>query len=363
MTSRTVRVLLCPDKMRGSADAVTVTAALRRGIASAFSDAVVSVDIDGLPLSDGGEGFLDAFSDAQIRTAKVHDALGRVVAAPWAWDHRSSTAYIESAQIVGHDMLGDLAGTDPVGANTRGLGECILEVLNLQAKRIVIGLGGSATTDGGRGMIDAIASTARLSGVEIVAACDVTTRYLDAAKVFGPQKGATPVEVELLTRRLAATAQYLSDLYQLDHEYLVGVVGGGAAGGLGGALAALGARLVPGVDLIDDEIGLTEAIEAADLVVTGEGYVDGPSLDGKVVGGVLQRARASGTPVVVVGGQVDPAVADSMHQRASVAGNSRLTVIDLSDRFGLDQSMNNTEQLLELIGAQLGAQLLSHAIR
>ena len=346
-----LQVLICPDKMRGSATASQVADALASGISSVTLESAL-IEISVLPLSDGGEGFLGVFGDHQLRHDRVHDALGRPIEAPWRWDRHSKTAYVESAAVIGIEMLGGAEHNDAVNASSFGLGELLNHVLLMQAKRIVIGLGGSATSDGRRGLVDALVTADRFRGVEVLVACDVSTTYLDAARVFGPQKGATPTQVELLTRRLQATAVELGgDDLLLDYDQLVNLAGGGSAGGLGGALAALGAQLVPGVELIDDEVGLSQAIQHADLVITAEGFVDHTSFAGKVIAGVVQRASRASKPVVVIGGQVDvDAISD--------VDSATVEFVDLTERFGFDASMRNTKELLRQVGAEIRQRLV-----
>jgi glycerate kinase len=170
----------------------------------------------------------------------------------------------------------------------------------------VVSLGGSATTDGGLGAVDVLAPYAPFDGAdgrpEVLVACDVRTAFGEAAAVFGPQKGATPAEIVELTHRLQGLAASYRERFGVDVTLIEGA---GAAGGLGGGLAALGARLLPGFGLVAEHIGLADAIAAADAVVTGEGRLDAESFNGKVVGGVLELAARAGVPVLVVAGAVD----------------------------------------------------------
>jgi glycerate kinase len=181
------------------------------------------------------------------------------------------------------------------------VGELVLAAVDAGAERIVVGCGGSASTDGGWGAVEAIGSRERLGGAQVMVACDVSTRFPDAARVFGPQKGAGTSEVLELSERLAQLAeQYRRDL-GVD---VASLPGSGAAGGLAGGLAALGATLVPGFDLVSRLVGLPARLGGAQLVVTGEGHLDPPSLAGKVVGGVLQLT-AGRVPVLCVVGDAD----------------------------------------------------------
>jgi glycerate kinase len=174
--------------------------------------------------------------------------------------------------------------------------------LDLGATRIIVCLGGSATTDGGLGALDAIRSPARLKAVDFIVACDVTTSFTDAARVFAPQKGATPTQVRLLTNRLEQLAQRYFETFGVD---VTAIEGAGAAGGLAGALAALGADLIPGFDMVADEVNLDDRITSADLVITAEGCFDATSAQGKVTGSVIDLAYSFDRPVAGIFGMID----------------------------------------------------------
>ena len=307
-----VRVLAAPDKFRGTASAAEIAAAV------AEAAAAVSASCDRAPMADGGEGTLDALGGPN-RTSVVTGPLGEPVTAPWRLSR--GLAVIEMALASGLALAGGATGNDPVNATTAGTGELIAEAVSAGARRILVAVGGSATTDGGLPAVRSLPSLARMSGVEMIVACDVRTAFVDAAAVFGPQKGASPAQVELLTRRLKA----LTEMYE--HDFGVDVAslpGAGAAGGLAGGLAARGASLVGGFDVVADEIGLRERIADADVAVTGEGRYDATSLEGKVVTGVAELATPSGTPVLAVVGSCDPT--------APVPENVEL--VDLTARFG-----------------------------
>src|SRR5688572_4337957 len=249
-------------------------------------------------MADGGEGTLDALGGAN-RVSTVTGPLGDPVQARWRLD--APTAVIEMAAASGLELVGGAEGNDPVAASTTGTGELIVAALDAGARRVIVGLGGSATTDGGLGALRAIHPLGRLKGIELIVACDSRVGFLDAATVFATQKGATAAQVELLRRRLERLAQVYLDEHGVD---VLALEGAGAAGGLGGGLAAAGGRLVSGFDLVAEEVGLDEAIEGADLVITGEGFLDEQSFEGKVVGGVAALADALDVPVVVIAGQV-----------------------------------------------------------
>ena len=307
-----VRVLAAPDKFRGTASAAEIAAAV------AEAAAAVSAACDRAPMADGGEGTLHALGGPN-RTSVVTGPLGEPVTAPWRLSR--GVAVIEMALASGLALAGGAAGNDPVNATTAGTGELIAEAVSAGARRVLVAVGGSATTDGGLGAVRALPSPARMSGVEMIVACDVRTAFVDAAAVFGPQKGASPAQVELLTRRLRT----LTGMYERDFGVDVAALpGAGAAGGLAGGLAARGASLVDGFEVVADEIGLRERIAAADVAVTGEGRYDATSLEGKVVSGVAELAARSGTPVLAVVGSCD----------RSVQVPESVEVIDLTARFG-----------------------------
>lgn len=323
-----MRVVAAPDKFRGTASAAEVAGAVARAAAAA------GWECDVLPLADGGEGTLDALGGPN-RTSTVTGPLGDPVEAPWRLHRR--TAVVECAHASGIALLGGAEGNDPVAATTAGTGELIAQAVEHGATRVLVAVGGSATTDGGLGALEALHPVSRLRGIELVVAADVRTRFLDAAERFAPQKGATPAQVELLKRRLARLAQ----LYEAEHGVDVRAIeGSGAAGGLAGGLAAVGASIVPGFDVVADELGLDELLEGADLVVTGEGFIDEQSFEGKVVGGVLELAEAVGVPVLAVAGEVYDGCGD------------RLPTASLTARVGPDRARADTVRVVEEIVAE-----------
>ncbi len=334
------RVLAAPDKFKGTATAHEVAAAIGHAVWDSDRDVVE------IPLSDGGDGLLEVLGGAN-RTSTVVGPLGTPVTARWRM-HRG-VAVIEMAQASGLVLAGGAAGNDPLDATTEGTGQLIDQALDAGARRIIVGLGGSATTDGGYGAIRAINGIARLESVELLVACDVDTRFVDAAAVFGPQKGATPAQVKMLTNRLRRLVQLFADEFD---AHVADVPGGGAAGGLGGALAALGGRLLPGFELVADELDVYDHLDDAppgvdglddgpasggrvDLVVTGEGRLDPTSLSGKVVGGMIELAAEAGVPVLVVAGSADPDTVAECRSRTDV----EVDVVVLADRYGHDRAM------------------------
>lgn len=270
----------------------------------------------------------------------MHDPLGRRVKAEWREADR--LAIVETALASGLDLIGGASNNDPVAAATKGAGELIAAAVKAGARRILIGVGGSATTDGGMGALEVLEPHSRLAGVELVVACDVTTRFIDAARTFAPQKGASESQVALLERRLDRLAQLYQQRFGVD---VAAMSGSGAAGGLAGGLAAVGAELVSGFDLVADTVELDTRIEQADMVITGEGYLDAESYHGKVVGGVIEMARAAGIDARVVAGDVDEQVVGG-----EAAGSQSVTYESLVRRFGKERAWKDaTDCITEVV--------------
>ena len=339
-------LVAAPDKFRGTASARDIAGAVERAaVAVGWTCAV-------LPMADGGEGTLDALGGSR-RVTRVRGPLGHEVDADWRVIRGEDglTAVIEMARASGLELVGGPGGNDPVAASTVGTGQLILAAIAAGARRIMVSCGGSATTDGGLGAVEALgglraSSSARLAGVELVVACDVATRFVDAAPIFAPQKGATPAQVALLERRLSWLAERYAEERGVEVRDLPG---SGAAGGLAGGLAALGATLVPGFDLVAEATGLAPALAEAQLVVTGEGHLDAQSLEGKVVGGVTGLAAAGGVPVLVVVGDGDRAVG------AGLAA-SGATIVYLVDEVGVATAFTDPVGAVQrVVAAQLAA--------
>lgn len=291
-----------------------------------------------IPLADGGEGLLDVVGGTLEETL-VEGPLGDPVLASWRSidrppDSDLPTAVIEMATASGLALVGGAKGNDPMRATTRGTGDLILAALDHGARRIIIGLGGSATSDGGTGMLDAVGDDPRLRDVQLLAACDVTTTFVDAARIFGPQKGADEATVAALTERLRAQAGNYLERFGVD---VTTIAGSGAAGGLGGGLAILGATLHSGFELVADLVDLEAAVARADLVVTGEGRLDATSFTGKVVGGVLGMAKGGVEVCCVVG--------DATEEALALAG--AMPVLSLTTRYGHERAMGETVALIE----------------
>jgi len=323
-----MKLLLCPDSFKESLSAMDVAKSIARG----FRRASKGFQCDIAPIADGGEGTVDCLLAGGGRRVclDVSGPQGRPVAAFYGLLPDGRTAVVEMAAAAGLHLVPQ-DRRDPLRSSTRGVGELIAHALNAGLRHLVVGLGGSATNDGGTGMASALGvrfldangkdlpaggvallDLARidLSGLHpavaeavIEAACDVTnplTGPLGASAVFGPQKGASPDDVALLDAALTR----LADITIRDTGVDVRAVpGGGAAGGLGAGLVAFcGARLRPGFDMVADACQLARRMREADWVVTGEGCSDGSSLQGKAVGGVLGLAREAGRPCLVLSG-------------------------------------------------------------
>jgi glycerate kinase len=325
-----VHVVAAPDKFPGTASAGAVATAVAR-VARACG-----CTCDEAPVADGGEGTLEALGGPN-RTSTVTGPLGDPVPAPWRRSGR--TAVLEMALASGLGLAGGPEENDAVAAASSGTGELVAAALDAGCRRVILGVGGSASTDGGLGAVRALEPLSRLAGVELVVACDVRTTFLDAASVFAPQKGASPAQVELLRRRLERLAQVYEQTYGVDVRPLEG---SGAAGGLAGGLAAIGARLVPGFDVVADELELHERLEGADLAVAGEGFLDEQSFEGKAVGGVVELATSAGVPVLAVAREV----------LEGVVVPEGVEVVSLVERFGRERAMGATLACVEEVVAE-----------
>ncbi|NPD03818.1 glycerate kinase [Nocardioides sp. zg-1308] len=305
------RVLLAPDKFKGSLPAHEVARALAEGVRRVRPDAV----LDSLPVADGGDGTLDAAVASGFERVEVvvDGPTGEPVATSYA--RRGSTAVVEMADACGLVRLpgGVLA---PMTASSRGLGHVVAAALDAGCRDLVVGIGGSASTDGGVGMLTALGASVdgdrldltglhpALAEARVVAACDVDnplTGRDGAAAVYGPQKGADPAQVATLDERLARWADLVAAATGADRR---DEPGAGAAGGVGfGLVAVLGAELRPGIALMLDLLGFADRVAGSRLVVTGEGSLDEQSLRGKAPVGVSSAAARAGAPVVAVCGR------------------------------------------------------------
>lgn len=315
-----VRALACPASLKGVLSATAAAVALGDGLRQA------GLSVDEAPVADGGEGTMDvlfAAGGGEWQRAQVSDPLGRPVDARWLM-LQDGTAVVESAEAVGLWRLAP-DERDPLRASSRGLGELLLAALEQRPERLLVGLGGSATVDGGAGLREVVE---RLP-LPVRAACDVRNPLLGergAARAFGPQKGASPEAVEQLEARLAAAPELAG---------FATVPGAGAAGGLGAAFAALGAELVPGAELVLDAIGLHDRLRGAALAVTGEGTVDRTTMEGKAPGAVLDVCLSVGVRCVVFGGRVvEPPPGAEVEELSGRPERARSDLVQLGERLG-----------------------------
>lgn len=295
------KIVIACDSYKGCLSSSEVACAAAKGVAEVYPDC----EIVRLAVADGGEGTVDALVETlggHLEWAEVSDPLGRPVKA--VYGVAGDLAIIESAAACGLTLL-TKEERNPLITTTKGLGELILAAIDKGCRRFLIGLGGSATNDGGMGMISADGFLERTHGMKFTVACDVDTPYIGAhgaSRVFGPQKGASEEDVEILEERLRGYALKILKDTGIDVSDMAGA---GAAGGLGGAFRAyLGAELKRGVDLVLDQIGFDSIIDGADLVITGEGCSDYQTLKGKTAAGVLERAKRKGIPVMLVSGAI-----------------------------------------------------------
>jgi glycerate 2-kinase len=283
--------LVAPDKFKGTLSAPEVAAAVARGLRAGGHEAVE------LPVADGGDGTLDALMSTlggSLEQVSVSDALGRPIEGSFGLIDDGKTAIVEMAQASGLVLVPE-EERDPWAASTFGTGELIAAAVAAGASRVIVTVGGSATNDGGAGALEALEGV----DVEMDVICDVRTPFEDAARVYGPQKGADEATVKRLTRRLHRLAARLPR----DPR---GEPMTGAAGGLSGGLwAAAGARLFHGASYVLDALGFDERMRAAAFVVTGEGKIDEQTMEGKIVGEVATRCRQRGVTCHAVVGRID----------------------------------------------------------
>jgi len=288
-----VHFLVAPDSFKGTFGAREVAEAIAAGAEAAGATA------DRCPVADGGEGTMEVLLGAlggQRQQARVHDPLRRPIDAEFGLLGDGDTAVVETARACGLTLVAP-EERDPERADTYGAGELIADALEAGASTVLVAVGGSATTDGGRGALEALRKRGALGAVaRLEVLCDVEAAYEDAARLFAPQKGADPAAVERLSRRLEAEAAELPR----DPR---GVPMSGCAGGLSGGLWAHGARLRSGAAFILDAIDFDQRLAAVDAVITGEGRFDPQSLGGKIVGEIARRCAEVGKPLHLIVGE------------------------------------------------------------
>ncbi len=374
-------VVIAPDKFKGSLTAEEAAEAIARGVRAVWPDArIIKV-----PMADGGEGTLRALVRAtggRIIHRRVMGPLGKPVLAAFGVLGDGETAVIEMAEASGFKLV-SAARRNPLVTTTYGTGELILAALRCGCRRLIVGIGGSATNDGGAGMAQALGARlhdargrelpggigggalgrvarvvwpkaeGRRPKAEVLVASDVQNPLVGprgASAVFGPQKGATPAMVKQLDANLRRWAKLLErDVVSAFGLRISTFPGGGAAGGLGAGLKAfLGARFRPGVEIVIEHAGLAEKLRGADLVITGEGRLDRSTLDGKAPLGVARLARRMGVPVIAVGGSLD-AAATAAFRRAGFAAVAPL----MTGSVALKEAMANAGKLLAATTARV----------
>jgi glycerate 2-kinase len=396
-----MRIVVCPDSFKGSMSAVTAASAIAGGLRRGFGSS--DVEVIEVPLADGGEGTVEALvrgTGGELHHVRVHDPLMRPIEAQYGILGDGDTAAIEMAAASGLTLIKDKE-RNPLITSTYGTGELIRAALIQGAKRLVIGIGGSATNDAGAGAMSALGArfldesghelppggaalsmlaSIDMSGfcfptgdIEVNVACDVTNPLCGptgASAVFGPQKGATPQMVKTLDAALANFARIVDlslsravDMsspsvnvsFPRRRESIADMPGAGAAGGLGAGLAAfLNAKLVSGIDLVLDTAGFEDALVGADLVITGEGRIDGQTAHGKTISGVLKRTRGRGVPVIALAG----AVCDDLTQLYDLGLTAALSIT--SGPIPLDEAISRGPELIENLAFAL-ARLLKAA--
>lgn len=369
-----MKIVIAPDSYKGSLSALEVARAMERGVLSVFSQA----EVKKIPIADGGEGTVEALVTAtggQLRRTEVYDPLGNRIVAQWGVLGDGLTAVIEMAAasglpLVPHDKR------DPRVTTTYGTGELIKAALDAGLRKIIIGIGGSATNDGGTGMaralgvrfldvaggevaagggslaeicrIDTTGLDPRLLNTEIVVACDVDNPLCGtrgASAVFGPQKGATPEMVQQLD---AGLAKYANCAMQATGRDVADKAGAGAAGGLGaGLMFFTPAKLKPGVEIVLDAVGFSDIVRDADIVITGEGRTDFQTAFGKAPVGVAKVAKTHGVPVFCISGGLGDGADD-------VLGQGIDALMSICDRpISLEECMAAGSSLVEAAAARL----------
>ncbi len=356
-------LVAAPDKFRGTATAAAVAGAAARAARRC------GWRVEEMPLADGGEGSMTAVRHAiggELRERRVTGPLGYPVNARWLFLADTSgallprplvaghdpTAVVEAAEAAGRHLVPAPSGDEPLDATTAGVGQLVDAALAAGARQVLVFVGGTATTDGGRGAISALeaAEAVPRRDLRLVVATDVQTRFRTAAAVFSPQKGATPLQSAKLEQRLTRLASHYRRAYGAEVDRLSGA---GAGGGLAGGLAAIGGTIVAGFPLVAGLVGLERRLAAADLAMTGEGRLDATSFAGKVVGGVC-GALGGTVPVLCVAGEVTDGATHALEGRAAP-----VEVVSLVERVGRRRALDATTAAVEDV---VVAALLRHGV-
>lgn len=375
------RIIIAPDSFKGCLSAADVADAIARGIRQRLPDAAITT----FPLADGGEGTLACVAHARTAVERWNTVAGaddQAIRAPWLLLD-DATAVLETAQVAGLPAACIPGFAPPEARSSRGLGEQISRALDAGARRIIIGLGGSSTNDGGAGLLAALGARLtdaggadipptprgleslarvdldtldpRLRTCELIGLSDVDnplTGARGATAVYGPQKGIAAADVEALDSILARFAAACERVLGQDFSHETGA---GAAGGLGFALLCLGGRLAPGAGFLTDLTGLPDAIPGASLVITGEGRSDTQTLQGQLPAAVARHARAAGVPVVLLAGALDADARESLHTCFDACFSIA------AGPAGLDEMCANSDRLLSFAGAEIAGLLRAFA--
>ncbi|MEC8830969.1 MAG: glycerate kinase [Bacteroidota bacterium] len=355
-----MKFILAPDKYKGSLTGREFCETVARGIKKVFPFA----EIVNRPLADGGDGTIDVVADylnASSVSVKVKDPLFREITVEYLFSKEKKTAFIEMSEASGYKLL-EKSEMNCMDTTTLGTGEMIVDAIERGAKSIVLGIGGSATNDGGMGMAKALGYSfldaegnelepigknlgkvkdikkdhvnPKLSDTKIQVACDVNNPFYGengAAKIYGAQKGASTEEITFLDKGLESFAGVLKSTFDIDVQQIAGA---GAAGGLGGgSVVFLNAELASGVDLVMEIANFDKVLEGADWVITGEGQLDGQTFSGKTINGVVQSAKKHQVPIAAFCGSID-------------------VTIDEMEKMGLDYAVSILNQIGNLDDAK-----------
>lgn len=343
-----MKIVVCPDSFKGSLSAIEVADTIARALSSCYPDS----EIIEIPLADGGEGTAELITKYKFPKAikvEVQDPLKRKISVCFHTDVNGEKAFIESAQIIGLPLLSP-EERNPLKASSFGLGETIHKAIEMGCKEITISLGGSATCDGGKGMLEALKNT-ETNKIKFNIICDVSNPLLGpngAAKVFAPQKGASHQDIPILEDRLVKLAEEAkqrglcsdNDIYK---------EGAGAAGGLGFAFQTFfKADTIKGIEYVFAETDFKNKIIGADLIITGEGKVDNQSLMGKVLSGVLYNAKKGNIPVIALGGIIEN------HRNLLKAGLKEVfeisdPLLSLNDNMKPETTKKNLRRTIEIM--------------
>lgn len=373
-----MKIVVAPDSFKESMGAKEVALAIEKGIKKVFPEA----EIIKVPMADGGEGTVESLVEAgrgKIIRKKVTSPLGKKIYAYFGILEDEATAVVEMAQASGLSLVPSKK-RNPLFTTSYGTGELIKEVLDRGCRKVIVGIGGSATIDGGAGMAQALGaklldkegkeisfgggslgkivdinmekSDARIADVEVIVASDVDNPLCGprgAARIYGPQKGATPKMVEILDRNLAHFARMIKKF--LGKE-IADIPGAGAAGGLGaGLIAFLGAKLKSGIDLMIDASHLEEKLKGTDLVISGEGRIDQQTAYGKTPMGVTERAKKVNIPVILIGGEIrgDTKVLYEKGVNALISSVDRVSSLSEAIKNSKQALMDASERAMRLV--------------